>query len=151
MIRDQARQKWNTMRTIPRNNGFSLQIIRNLKNKRILKTHKKNTLTKTQRKNWITFTYYSPLIHRVTKVLKCTDLNVAFRAYNTIYSQLCDRTPHNKINSSGIYKLQCKPCNKSYVGQTGSSIEIWYRERAIYVKTNNPISAHALHIFNRRH
>ena len=49
-ITEQARQKWNTMRTIPRNNGFSLQIIRNLNNKLILKTQK-NTLTQTQERN----------------------------------------------------------------------------------------------------
>jgi hypothetical protein len=57
-----------------------------------------------------------------------TELNIAFRACNTIYSQLCCRMTLNKINSSGIYKLQCKRCNKSYVGQTGGSIEIRHRE-----------------------
>ena len=61
------------------------------------------------------------------------------------------QTPHNKINCGGIYKLQCETCNKSYVGQTGRSIEIRHRERIRYVKTNNSISAHALHIPNNRH
>jgi hypothetical protein len=153
-ITEQAReQKWYTMRTTPRCDGFPLQIIRNLKNKLIFKTHTKNrkyTHTNT-RKKWIAFTYYSPLIHRVTKVLKSTNLNIAFRTYNTIYSQLCDRKPHNKINSSGIYKLQSKTYNKSYVGQSVRSIEIRHRERTRYVKTNNPVSAHALHIIDNRH
>jgi hypothetical protein len=44
-------------------------------------------------------TYYSPLIH------KNTDLNIAFRTCNTVYNQLCDRIPLNKINFSDIYKL----------------------------------------------
>jgi hypothetical protein len=70
------------------------------------------------------------LVHSytVTNLFKSTELNIAFRAFNTIYNQLCCRLPINKINSSGIYKLQCKICNKSYVGQTGSSIEIRHRE-----------------------
>jgi len=47
-------------------------------------TQKKNTLTQTQRKKWITFTYYSPLIRKVTNLLKSTDLNIAFKACYTI-------------------------------------------------------------------
>jgi hypothetical protein len=44
-------------------------------------------------------------------------------------------------------------CNKSYGGQTGSSIEIRHREhtRIRYIKTNNPISAYAIHIINNRY
>jgi len=74
----------------------------------MLKAQKmENTLTQTQRKKWITFTYHSSLIHRITNLFKSTDLNISFRMCNTLYNQLC-RTPQNKINSSGIYKLQCK-------------------------------------------
>ena len=39
----------------------------------------------------------------------------------------------------------------SYVGQTGRSIEIRLRERIRYIKTNNPVSAYALHILDHRH
>ena len=117
LITEQARQQeWNIILPIARSNGFPLQIIHNLKNKLILK--KQETLTQTQWKKWITFTYYSPLIHKVINLFKSTHLNIAFQACNTIYNQLCDRTPLNKINSSRIYKLQCKTHNKSYVGQT---------------------------------
>ena len=56
------------------------------------------------------------------------NLNIALRTCNTTYNQLCDRSPQNKINSSGIYRLQCKTCNKSYVGQTGKTFEIRHRE-----------------------
>jgi hypothetical protein len=39
---EQARQQeWNSIHTVARNNGFPLQIIRNLKNKLIHKTQKK--------------------------------------------------------------------------------------------------------------
>ena len=104
--------------------------------------------TQTQRKKWTTFTYFSSLIHKVTNLFKSTDLNIAFRAYNTIYNQSCDRIPLNKPNCSGIYKLQCRTCNKSYIGQTGYSTEIPHQEHTRYIKTNNPISVYALHILN---
>jgi transposase-like protein len=38
-------------------------------------------------------------------------------------NQFCDEASQNKMNCSGIYRLKCKTCNSSYVGQTGSSIE----------------------------
>ena len=88
LITEKARQQeWNIICPIPRNNGFPLQIIHNLKNKLILKTQKtESTLTQTQQKKWITFTYYSPIIHKVTKLFKSTNLNIAFQACNTIYN-----------------------------------------------------------------
>jgi hypothetical protein len=69
----------------------------------------------------------------------------------SIYNQLCDRIPLNKIKCSRVYSLQCKTCNKSNVGQTGRSIEIRHREYTRYIKTNNPIAAYAFHILNNRH
>jgi hypothetical protein len=47
-------------------------------------------------------------------------------------------------------RLQCKTRNKSYVGQSESSIEIRHREHVRCIKTNNPISAYALFIPNNR-
>ena len=116
----------------------------------MIRTQKKNTPVQTQRKKWITFTYHSPLIHKVTILFKSTNLNEAFRTCNTIYNQLCDRSPQNKMNSSGIYRLQCKMYNKSYVGQTGGSFVKRHREHTRYIKTNNPVSAYALHILSNR-
>ena len=119
-LTEQAKQqKWNNILTVAKNNGFSLQIIRKLKQKIILKTQEtKVTPTQTQqKKKWVIFTYHIPLIQKVTNLLKNADLNIAFRTINMIYKQHRDRLPLNKINSSGIYILKCKICNNLYVGQ----------------------------------
>jgi hypothetical protein len=50
-----------------------------------------------------------------------------------------------------MYRLQLRACNKSYVDQTGRSIEIRPREHIKYIKTNHPISAYTLHILENRH
>ena len=92
-ITEQARQQeWNTICTIARNNGFPLQTILNVRNKiiRTRKTKYSHTYTK---KKWITCTSHSPLIHKVTNLFKSTNLNVTFRKCNTIYNQLCNRSP----------------------------------------------------------
>jgi hypothetical protein len=66
--------------------------------------------------------------------------------------QLRDRKPINKMTSSGIYKLQYKTCNKSYVGQTGGSVEKRHCEYTRYIKTNKkPISSYTLHVLKNRH
>jgi hypothetical protein len=41
--------------------------------------------------------------------------------------------------------------NYLYVGQTGSSLEIRHEEHTRYIKTNNLVSADALHMFNNKH
>ena len=35
------------------------------------------------------------------------------------YLYLCHQSSNNTLITSGIYRLQCKTCKKSYVGQTG--------------------------------
>jgi GIY-YIG catalytic domain. len=55
------------------------------------------------------------------------------------------------MNSNGIYRLECKTCNKYYVGQTGRSIKIRQREYVRHIKTKNPLSGYALHILTNRH
>jgi len=48
-------------------------------------------------------------------------------------------------------KLKCNTCNISYVGQTERSIQVRHKEHTRYTKTNNPVSAYALHLLNNRH
>jgi hypothetical protein len=42
-------------------------------------------------------------------------------------------------------------CNKSYVGQSGWTIAVRYKEHIRYIRTNTPTSAYALHIPNQCH
>ena len=48
-------------------------------------------------------------MYKVINLFKHTNLNIAFRATNSIYKQLSDTIIQNKTNSSGIYKLKCTP------------------------------------------
>ena len=115
--------------------------------------HTTNTAIQTKEKKWITFTYHNPLIlvHKVTNLFKNTNLHTAFRANNTIFSHLYHQSSHNKLNASGIYRLQCTTCKKSYVSQTGRSLAVRHREHIIYIKNNNPLSAYSMHVLNNKH
>jgi hypothetical protein len=48
--KQERQQEWNSIYTMARNNGFPLQIIRNLKNKLIHKTQKNRKCTHTDTK-----------------------------------------------------------------------------------------------------
>jgi len=150
-ITEQAKQReWNTILTIAKNNGFPLHIIHNLRNKLIAKTQQTLFTQTQQKKKWIKYTYHIPLIHKITKLFRHTNINIAFRDTNTIYKQLSNKIIQNKISSSGIYKLKCNTCNNSYVGQTGSSLEKRHKELIRYIKTNDSLSAYVIHILNNK-
>jgi len=80
---------------------------------------------------WIIFTYYSPLIRRITNLFKETNLRAAFQATNTIYQQLTEKQSQ-KI-PSGIDKLKCNTCNNVYIGQSGRPITVRHKEHVRYV------------------
>jgi len=98
---------------------------------------------------WVTFTYFSTIIRRITHLFKHSNLNIAFRATNTIQQQLSETSTNE--NPSGIYKLKCNTCNNLYVGQSGRSVNVRHKEHIRYIRTNNPLSAYALHILQNRH
>ena len=94
--------------------------------------------------------YHIPLIRKITNLFKRSDLNIALRATNTIHLRFTDKLTKSSTNSSWIYKLKCNAYNNAYVGQSESPITTRYKEHIQYIKTNNPISAYALHILNNR-
>jgi hypothetical protein len=151
-ITNQAtQQEWHLIRTIAMNNGFPIDLIHKLKNKMINTPPTQYNTNHTHKKTWITFTYHSPLIHNVTNLFKHTNINITFSPTNTIYHLLHNKPHNNSLQASEIYQLQCGTCNKSYVRQSDRSIITRYREHTRYIRTNNPISAFALHILNNAH
>jgi hypothetical protein len=77
---------------------------------------------------WVSFTFHNPLVHKVTNLFKNTTVNVAFRSTNIIYQQLQYHPYREPSKLSGIYKLQCMTCNKSYVGQSSRTVAVRYKE-----------------------
>ena len=70
-----------------------------------------------------------------------------------LYYLQFDQRLHSCINTV-ITNNMFRHCNvkhakKSYVGQTGRSLAVRHREHTRYVKTNNPLSAYAMHILNK--
>ena len=56
------------------------------------------TQEKQVQKKWVTFTYHSPIIRTVTNLFNNTEVRVTFKATNTIYQQLAEKTQKSKRN-----------------------------------------------------
>jgi hypothetical protein len=99
-------------------------------------------------KKWAVFTYHSPKIRKITNLFRQTNIHIAYKSSNTIQQRTRPRiknTTQDK-DKSGIYNLTCKPCKKSYIGQTSRTLTIRHHEHTRYIKNNDPQSAYALHI-----
>jgi hypothetical protein len=140
-------QEWKIILAINQNNGFPLHIIQKLKKKLITKNKEKSPTATTS----VTFSYHSPLIRKINNLFKQSNLNIALRATNTTHQQLTNKIVKTSTNLRGIYKRKRNACNNSYVGQSGRTITKKHKEHTRYIKTNNPISAYALHTLNNRH
>jgi len=68
---------------------------------------------------WANFTYIGRETTYITNIFKRTDLKIIFRTKQTKANLLThkDRT-HDKYSLSGVYKLTCPDCHKTYIGQT---------------------------------
>jgi len=114
------------------------------------KLEKIRTGTQERKKKWTPFTYFSPMIRKITNTFKDTDIKIAYRATNTIFKQLTKK-PDRPNNPNGIYSIRCITCNKKYVGQSGRDIQIRYKEHINQIRNCNPQSAYANHIIQNKH
>jgi hypothetical protein len=101
-------------------------------------------------KKWATFTYTGSEIKFITKLFKNPNLKITYKTVNTIGKLLSKgRITTNKFNTTGIYKLKCKECNQYYIGKTGRSFSIRYKENIRDIKNNKDNIGYANHILNK--
>ncbi len=134
-------EKQITIQTIAKNNGFHTTFIKRLNQQIQRNQNNKDPTNNAQltKKIRATFAYYSPLVRKITNMLKHTHIQIAFKTTNTI-QQLTQNTSHHKSTEqekSGIYKLKCNTCKLSYTGQTTRSLQQRYKEHIRYMKHND--------------
>jgi hypothetical protein len=104
-----------------------------------------------QKAKWPTFTYCGKEVRQITKIFKDTQLNIAFRTQNTVENILRHKTKTEKYDSSGIYQMKCLDCPLRYIGQTGRTFKIRYKEHIQEIRNNNGNSGYSNHILNTGH
>jgi hypothetical protein len=99
-------------------------------------------------RTWVTFTYFGSWVYKVTNLFRNTRVDIAFSTTNTVLHQLRPQKTIDASKTSGIYRLLCNTCNRLYVGQSGWTITVRYKEHIRFIRTNAPAPAYALHILN---
>ena len=64
---------------------------------------------------------YAPCLETFKPHLRKFDTNLVFRHSNKLKSQLINNKPPS-TRQSGVYKIDCESCNKSYIGETGRGL-----------------------------
>jgi len=150
---ERQQAEWEMILTIAGNNNFLTKLITNLKTQTQYKTQGTIVKEKNSNKKWATFTFYSPKIRKCTSLFRQTDIHITFKSTTTI-QQYTKPKKHDKnceYNRSRIYKLSCKKCERSCIGQTSRNLTHRYREHIHYIKNNDPQSAYAEHILQNLH
>jgi len=154
----QKEQEINTIKQILENNNFN-----NLNfNSMITKQHKNYNKTEPntkpdhniQKHKWVTFTYIGKETNIITKLFSKLPINIAYKTNNTIGKLLSNidvRKPNDKLDNSGIYRLSCPDCNMKYIGQTGRSFKVRFKEHFHDFNYNNSKSKYATHLLENHH
>jgi hypothetical protein len=95
---------------------------------------------------WVSFTYSGSYIQAITRLLKNTKTKIAFKTTNTLGNILRETLATSKYEQIRIYKLTSMECRKSYIWQTGRSLNIRYKEHLRSIKSNREYSRYTTHI-----
>jgi hypothetical protein len=132
--------------TILRNNGYTPRTQPHTKK------FPSNTIQK-EPKKWAAFTYTGKEVRAITKLFRDTEIHIAYKTKNIIqhHLQMKNDNDPDKYNHSSIYEMRCKSCNLKYVGQTGRSFRIRYKEHINAIHNKKPTSRYAQHILETGH
>ena len=153
LSKQNQKKEWQTILAIARNNSFPANKIIKLRKQIEHKRNRQETITNPEKKDkWTTFTYYSPLIRKITNLLKNTDIPITLKSSNSLRLTNAEKkSKTQEYKCRGIYALTCKTCNHKYIGQTSRDLNKRFQEHVRYIKKNNPQSAFAQHILHNRH
>ena len=105
------------------------------------------------KQKWAKFTYIGKATRSVTKLFRDTQVKIAYTTNNNLERLLRYNSTgtENKYGKSGTYQLSCPTCNKKYIGQTGRSFQVRFREHQHDYKYMCRKSGFAQHLLDERH
>jgi len=101
--------------------------------------------------NWFTIPYASQISEKFNNVIAGTTLKLAFHSLNKLskYIKVHKDPLPNMQKKNVVYKICCKDCNASYVGQTGRLLKTRVSEHQNHIRRNTSttsiITDHRMH------
>ena len=90
----------------------------------------------------------------IARHLKDHNIHAAYYSKDTVKSLLVNNKikRSDKMQNSGVYKIDCNDCNHSYIGKTTRSFDIRFKEHLRHWKFNKPESSNvAKHLIENQH
>ena len=147
------KKEFNTIKEIALHNNFSIHDVHKLNNKIKMKLKLKTYTTlqhpkKDNNQSWYPLTYRKNLSENIKTTLKKHGINISHKIRNNYKYRLINKPCTNdKMNNSGIYKLNCT-CGTCYIGRTTRKFKERLKEHRNSFKYNYPekskFSAHLL-------
>jgi len=149
---ERKQKEWILIQQIAQNNNFPQGHLQNLYIEIQQKQNKEEKRNKGNKKK-TTFTYYSPIVREITNLFELTNVGISFKITNTLQQLTKPKIVNNtqEQDKSGIYKLTCKTCKMSYIGQTRRSLKQRYKEHVRDITKETRKCAFAKHILNNKH
>ena len=92
---------------------------------------------------------YNENFNNLPNLLKAFNVNVAFKNTNTVKASLIKNSPDT--TPGVVYRIPCKVCNKSYLGQTGKGTELRKKQHKTNVRNGDTDSGIFLHLQDNGH
>jgi hypothetical protein len=154
LIPERKQKEWTLIKVIAQNNNYPKKPLQKLNFQIQHKpTNQAQINERNKNKTLTTFTYYSPIIRKISNLFKHTNVGISFKNTSTLQQLTKPKIVNNaqEKDKSRIYKLTCNTCKMSYIGQTSRSLKQRYQEHIRYIKHNELQSAYPLHILNNKH
>jgi hypothetical protein len=100
---------------------------------------------------WATFTYSGKEVRIITKLFQDTRIKIAFHTQNMIQNILKPHEQTDKYDGSGIYEIKCLDGPLKYIGQTGRTLSITYKEHIHAIRRNSSNSGYSNNILHTGH
>lgn len=158
MNKKNFKKELETIRTIAKNNGYSIDLVdkllsKKLKNIVISKLYPTDK-TKPVVNTWRRIPYVGPISDNLGKILRSFNVAPAYFNNRTIGKTLLNNKIIDKrdpITCSGVYQITCSDCPAIYVGKSKREVKKRFSEHVSYAKYNKHASGLASHLINNNH
>jgi hypothetical protein len=118
--------------------------------------HKPEIDTKAVTKEWSSLTYVGKEVNPIARTLRKFNVNVALKSRNTLgkwlkSKQASPNTDNEKYEACGVYNITCRSCRNAYIGQTGRSFKIRFKEHVSDIANNICKTGYSQHILSKGH
>lgn len=153
MSKENFTKELNIIKQTAINNGFNHNIIDNILSKMRHKMAMKEIFpTNKEKFTYKTLTYIGKASENIKKFLTKHEIKISYKTNNNLGKIIKNNKDQiKKDNKSGVYKLNCGSCSKSYIGQTGRSFQTRIKDHQDSFTKNNKHSTYADHLKLENH